>query len=143
MDELQSINLIYRNPKVRNGMPCIVGTGLRVLDVVMAMLFGHRTVDELAEDYDLPLAKVHAALAYYYCNKDEIDRDIREDIRCSHEAVREGFVLNEKTALLQSVFPKPGMEINKTVQRALEQAIVGVGSDIEKRVLEIVEAELG
>ena len=90
MDKIESIELIYRNPKIRRGMPCIVGTTLRVLDLAMAMIFAQRTVDELAADYDLPMAKVHAALAYYYCNKEEIDRGIREDIRRSEELMNEG-----------------------------------------------------
>ncbi|MCE2473101.1 MAG: DUF433 domain-containing protein, partial [Anaerolineae bacterium] len=30
MKTIESINLIYRDPDVRGGRPCIVGTGLRV-----------------------------------------------------------------------------------------------------------------
>lgn len=37
MQTILSINLIYSNPKVRAGRPCIVGTTLRVTDVVMMM----------------------------------------------------------------------------------------------------------
>ena len=91
MNTIESINLIYRNPEVRGGRPCIVGTELRVLDIMMAMIFADRTPDQLAEDYDISMAEVHAALAYYYCNKAEIDADIREDIRRSDELVNEGF----------------------------------------------------
>ena len=85
MNTIESIDLIYRNPEVRGGKPCIVGTGLRVMDIVMAMIFAERTPDQLAQDYDLSMAEAHAALAYYYCNKAEIDKDIREDIRRSDE----------------------------------------------------------
>ena len=91
MNTIESISLIYRNPKTRGGRPCIVGTGLRVMDIVSAMIFADRSPDQLAQDYDLSLAKVHAALAYYYDNKDEIDEDIREDIRRSDEMVKAGF----------------------------------------------------
>lgn len=77
MDAIQSINLITTNPAVRGGRPCIAGTGLRVIDVVMATLFHQRNPDEIATDYDLSLAAVYAALAYYYENKSELDADIR------------------------------------------------------------------
>ena len=79
MNTIESINLIYRNPEVRGGRPCIVGTGLRVMDIVNAMIFAERSPDQLAKDYELSMAEVHAALAYYYENKDEIDANIRED----------------------------------------------------------------
>ena len=52
MNTIESIDLIYRNPEVRGGKPCIVGTGLRVIDIVMAMIFAERTPDQLAQDYD-------------------------------------------------------------------------------------------
>lgn len=78
MDAIQSINLVTTNPAVRNGRPCIVGTGLRVIDVAMASLFHQRTPAEIATDYDISLAAVHAALAYYYEHKAALDTDIRE-----------------------------------------------------------------
>src|SRR5688500_8081495 len=80
MDTIQSINLIATNPNVRAGRPCIAGTGLRVIDIVMAHLFHHRSASELASDYDVSLAQVHAALAYYYEHKADLDGDIREQI---------------------------------------------------------------
>ena len=65
MSTIESINLIYRDPNVRGGRPCIVGTSLRVLDIVISKIFFERTPDELAQDYDLSMAEVYAALAYY------------------------------------------------------------------------------
>ena len=61
MNTIESIELIYRNPKVRGGRPCIVDTGLRVIDIVMAMQYGYRTPDQMARDYDITLAQVHAS----------------------------------------------------------------------------------
>ncbi len=85
MNTIESIDLIYRNPNVRGGRPCIVGTGLRVIDIVMAMKFADRSPAQMAEDYQVSPGKIHAALAYYYENQDEIDDDIREDQRRSKE----------------------------------------------------------
>ena len=83
MNTIESINLIYRNPEIRGGRPCLLGTGLRVIDIVMAVQFGQRSPEQIAEDYQVSLAKVHAALSYYYERQEEIDEDIRDHIRIS------------------------------------------------------------
>ncbi len=78
METILSINLIASNPEVRKGRPVVAGTGVGVSDIVTAMLFHQRTVDELASDFALSLAQIHAALAYYYEHKAEIDEEMRE-----------------------------------------------------------------
>lgn len=85
MNKIQSINLIAINPNIRDGRPCIVGTTLRVTDIVIASIFHERTPGEIATDYDITLAQVHAALAYYYEHKTELDEDIRQQIRTARE----------------------------------------------------------
>ena len=80
MVTIESIDLITTNSDVRGGRPCIAGTGLRVIDVVMATIFHGRSPGEIASDYDVALAEVHAALAYYYQHKAVLDLDIREQI---------------------------------------------------------------
>ncbi|MBL8131059.1 MAG: DUF433 domain-containing protein [Anaerolineae bacterium] len=72
--------MIVSDPDIRDGRPCIDGTGLRVIDLVMAHLFRSRTPSELASDYGIALAEVHAALAYYYGHKSELDEDIRAQL---------------------------------------------------------------
>ena len=79
MKTIESINLIYRDPKVRGGRPCIVGTGLRVMDIVMEQQHGERDPEKIAALYEIPFSEVYAALAYYHKHKEEIDRDIQED----------------------------------------------------------------
>ena len=37
------------------------------------------SVEEIARDYNLSLADVHAALAYYYDHQEEIDQQRKED----------------------------------------------------------------
>ena len=97
MDVIQSINLITKNPAVRGGRPCIVGTGLRVTDLVVAHLLHRRSPEEIASDYEIPLAQVYAALAYYYQHKDELDEDIRHQI------------LNARTAKGKNTGGKPSL----------------------------------
>ena len=40
MKTIENINLIYRDSKIRGGRPCIVGTSLRVTDIVMQQKYG-------------------------------------------------------------------------------------------------------
>lgn len=61
------------------GKPCIVGTGIRVWDVYVLHERQGRTPDEIVAAYPhISLADVHAALAYYWDNKDEIDQQMKE-----------------------------------------------------------------
>ena len=69
MNTIESIDLIYRNPKIRGGRPCIVGTSLRVMDIVNAMRWNGQSPEQMADAYQISLGQVHAALAYYYCNQ--------------------------------------------------------------------------
>ncbi|MCP4358136.1 MAG: DUF433 domain-containing protein [Chloroflexi bacterium] len=86
MNGIQSIDLITKNPAVRGGKPCVADTGLRVTDLVIAHLFHKRSPEALTSDYEILLAQVYAALAYYYQHKDELDEDIRHQILSARTA---------------------------------------------------------
>ena len=73
-----AIDLIVSDPQVRGGRPVIAGTGICVSDIAAATVFHQQTPDEIALGYKLSLAQVHAALAYYYQHKAEIDDEIRQ-----------------------------------------------------------------
>jgi uncharacterized protein (DUF433 family) len=61
------------------GKPCIAGTGIRVWDVYVLHERQGRTPDEIVAAFPhLTLADVHAALSYYWDNKPEIDRQMKE-----------------------------------------------------------------
>ena len=143
MDEIESINLIYRDPDVRGGRPCIVGTDLRVLDIVISKIFAERTPDELAQDYNLSMAEVHAALAYYYCNKDEIDSDIRDDFKRSDELARQGLNRIEKP-VYEDVNPERDLAAinSSTVAQAVASALEAHAEAIAKQVLKPLEQEV-
>lgn len=85
-----SIDTIVSNPKVRSGRPIIAGTTLRVQDVAAHHIYNHYTPDELAYQLGISLAQVHAALAYYYEHKDEIDAQLEADLEFARQAKEEG-----------------------------------------------------
>jgi uncharacterized protein (DUF433 family) len=87
---IHAIETIVSNPKVRSGRPIIAGTTLRVQDVAAHHIYRHYTPDELSYQLGITLAQVHAALAYYYEHKDEIERQIEEDDRLIQEAKEAG-----------------------------------------------------
>jgi len=77
--------LIDRDPAIRGGRPKIAGTGLTVRRIVGWYKMG-MTPEEIALEYPhLTLAQVHAALAYYHANREEIEGDIaQEDVAAAH-----------------------------------------------------------
>ena len=63
---------------VCGGKPCIAGTRIRVQDIVIRTELGD-SADDITHAYPgITLADVHAALAYYYDNRESIDKQIRE-----------------------------------------------------------------
>ncbi len=71
--------LIDRDPSVRGGRPKIAGTGVTVMRVAGWYKMG-LSPEEIATQYGhLSLARVHAALAYYHANSDEIEADLGEE----------------------------------------------------------------
>jgi uncharacterized protein (DUF433 family) len=75
---IQSINLISTDPNIRNGRPCIAGTSIEVSVIVIAKIVQGLEPDEIAANYEIALAQVYAALAYYYENKQAIDASISD-----------------------------------------------------------------
>ncbi len=93
MRTIEKIELIYRDPEVRRGRPCVVGTGLRVMDIVLQQQYGDSSEPKkIAEAFQISLAEVHAALAYYYSHQEEIDGDICQDKAYFEQLKAEGFV---------------------------------------------------
>ncbi len=67
--------LIIKSPTLRAGCPIIAGTGVAVRTIVGYYKLG-LTPEETADEMDLDLAGVYAALAYYHLNRSEIEADI-------------------------------------------------------------------
>jgi len=74
-------SLISRRPEIRGGRPCIAGTGVSVRRIAVWHNMG-LIPEEIVRNFGhLSLAQVHAALAYYYANKVEIDADLEAEDR--------------------------------------------------------------
>jgi uncharacterized protein (DUF433 family) len=72
-------SLIERQPGIRGGRPKIAGTGLTVRRIAGCYKAGMSPEDIALEYPHLNLAQVHAALAYYHANREEIEADIAEE----------------------------------------------------------------
>jgi uncharacterized protein (DUF433 family) len=75
--------LIERESGTRGGRPKIAGTGLTVRRLVGWYKMG-MAPEEISFEYPhLTLAQVHAALAYYHANREEIEADIAQEEQTS------------------------------------------------------------
>ncbi len=63
---------------IAGGKPRIAGHRITVQNIVIWHELLARSADEIAAEYDLTLADVYAALAYYYDHRAEIDKSIKK-----------------------------------------------------------------
>ncbi len=82
----ETVPQIVRTPDTLGGDPRIEGTRIGVAHVYQRYVKGDDTPEEIATGYDIPVAAVHAALAYAFANPEEMEairaaeRQTREDI---------------------------------------------------------------
>ena len=70
---------IVRTPGVRGAKPRIAGHRITVADVAIWYERMGMSPDEIVSEYPtITLSDVHAALAYYFDHRDEVDREIQE-----------------------------------------------------------------
>jgi uncharacterized protein (DUF433 family) len=70
---------ITSTPGVCGGKPCIAGTRVRVWDIAVLAQAGESPDEVLTHFPHLTLSDVHAALAYYYDNREAIDEQAQQD----------------------------------------------------------------
>jgi len=70
---------IVRTPGVLGGKPRIAGHRIAVQHVVIWHDRMGMSVDDIANEYGLSPADIHAALAYYHDHQDEINAAIRAE----------------------------------------------------------------
>jgi len=75
-------------PEVAGGKPRIAGHRITVQNIAIWHEQMGKSVDEISTEYNLSLAAIYAALAYYFDHREEINRSIAEDEAFVH-ALRE------------------------------------------------------
>jgi uncharacterized protein (DUF433 family) len=73
---------------VHGGRPCIAGTSVSVRRIAQWYNAG-LVPEEIVQKFGhLSLAQVHAALAYYHANREEIDADLEAEARATEALER-------------------------------------------------------
>lgn len=91
---------ITKTPDVCGGRACIAAHRIRVMDIVIRHENLGMSADQIVADYpQLGLSDVHAALAYYFDNVEEIREDIRGNADMA-EQLRASFPSKLKAKLL-------------------------------------------
>jgi len=71
------------------GKPCIAGTRIRVWDIYVASEIRGETPDQIVSQYpSLTLAQVHAALAYYWDNREAIEKQMKKADQFVEEMIK-------------------------------------------------------
>lgn len=110
---------IKQHIKITSGVcgkkPCIVGHRVRVQDIVIDYEYLGMSPEEILSAYPgITLADVHAALAYYYDNKEEINQLIQEE---------EEFYRKMKAKTPSQVMQKLATERSQRIQDASNDSI--------------------
>jgi uncharacterized protein (DUF433 family) len=86
------------DPDYCSGKPRIAGTRMPVAAIAQMYLEMGESLEEIAREYNLSLASVHAAMSYYYDNQEEIERRTAENEAFVEELRRKNFpsLLDEK-----------------------------------------------
>ena len=80
MSEIIDIGtLIDRSTGIHNNRPKIAGTGVTVRRIAAWYAGGSAPEEIVRKIPHLTLAQVHAALAYYFANRDAIEQDLAAD----------------------------------------------------------------
>ena len=72
------IKYIVTDPEIYGGRPIVAGHRIAVIDVAVWTKQG-MTPEQIAIEFPLTLAQIHAALAYYYDHREELDKQLAED----------------------------------------------------------------
>lgn len=72
---------ITKTPGVCGGRACIAGHRIRVSDIAGMYERRGMSADEIVDQLPgITLADVHAAMAYYYDHRDEVEADLRAEL---------------------------------------------------------------
>ena len=72
-------SLLTHSPDVRHDRVRVAGTGITVHRIAILSNLGHSPEEIVRKYKHLTLAGVHAALAYYHANREQVDAEIASD----------------------------------------------------------------
>ena len=78
MAEMTLDKHIESSPGVAGGKPRITGHRITVQNIAIWHERMGLSADEIANEYGLSLSNIYAALAYYYDNREEIEKGIQD-----------------------------------------------------------------
>lgn len=91
------------DPEVRSGKPCIASTRMTVADIATMYLRMGQSLEEISGKYQLPLAAVYVAMAYYFEHRSEIDeRTAEASAFAEAERLKQPSLLQQKLIAAQS-----------------------------------------
>ena len=89
---------IVQTPEIRGGRPRVAGTGVTVRRIVGWYKLG-LSPEEIAERVShLSLAQIHAALAYYHANREEIEADITAEEVEAEKLEQENYLFQQSAS---------------------------------------------
>ena len=89
MVTIHPIEMIVSDPTMHGGQPVVSGSRVRVIDLIASHLYRNLTADELATNFNLNLAQVYAALAYYYQHKAALDAVLRLEAQQAEQLLQQ------------------------------------------------------
>jgi uncharacterized protein (DUF433 family) len=80
MQEVRSHPYVIHDERISGGSAVIKGTRTRVVDIVIEYEYLVHSPDEIINAHPyLTLQQIHDALSYYYENREEIDKKIKDE----------------------------------------------------------------
>jgi uncharacterized protein (DUF433 family) len=91
MQEVRSHPYVIQDKRISEGSAVITGTRTRVVDIAIEYEYLVHSPDEIISAHPhLTLQQIHDALSYYYENREEIDRKIKDEQEFI-QGLRKGF----------------------------------------------------
>lgn len=87
---------ITSSPKIRNGKPCIAGTGVSVHRISIWYNLGNSPEEIAARIGHLTVAQVYAALTYYHANRAAIDDEVAAE-EAEGDRIEREYLASRKT----------------------------------------------
>ncbi|MGZ3715982.1 MAG: DUF433 domain-containing protein [Ktedonobacterales bacterium] len=91
------IKYIVTDPNIYGGRPIVAGDRIAVIDIAVWTHQG-MTPELIAQEYPLTLSEIHAALAYYYDHKDDLDERL-----AANEAMLAEYAANDHSPMMERI----------------------------------------